>query len=95
MSQALPFALENLIQPELEKIRELVQTQPQVAELFPGGVVEDPCRKYCAVLDEFVTWYFMARKTEHSESSILEVAARGEAVQASLKALFPERAGIV
>eukprot|EP00961_Rhodomonas_salina_P256966 3472311-Rhodomonas_salina.1 len=35
----------------------------------------------------------MAHKTEHSESSILEVAALGKAVQASLKALFSEQAG--
>lgn len=86
--------MQNLIEPELAKIRELVKTEPQVAALFPGGVVEDPCTKYCSVLDDFVTWYFLARKTEHSESSIMEVAARGEAVQASLKDFFPARAGI-
>eukprot|EP00961_Rhodomonas_salina_P177784 2397496-Rhodomonas_salina.1 len=70
---ALPFAKENLIEPEIAEIKKLVAEKLQVAALFPNGVV-DPCPKYCKTLEYFVSWYFKARKTRKTKSSILEIA---------------------
>ena len=84
--------MENLIEPEIKEIREIIQNDPAVAEQFPDGVV-DPCPKYCAILEEFVAWYFKARKSRHSETSIWEVAELGKRLQENLKATFPKRSG--
>lgn len=90
--QALPFLMENLIEPELAKIEELMEKDANVRAQFPNGV-RDPCQQYCSILEQFVSWYFMARRLRHTESSILQVAKEGEKLQIQLKTLFPERAG--
>ena len=84
--------MENLIEPELKELRDLYDKKPEVREQFPDGV-QDPMPKYCAILEEFVSWYFKARRSRHTESSILEVAEGGLRLQQRLKDTFPERAG--
>lgn len=90
--QALPFAMQSLIEPELAEMKALLEAQPHLAEAFPDGI-QDPCTKYCDILDEFVTWYFKARKSKHSESSIWDVAERGFRLQEKLLQYFPNRSG--
>ena len=90
--QALPFAMESIIEPELKEIRELAAQDPRILEDF-GGSIEDPCPEFCNVLEDFVSWYFKARKTRQSESSILDVAEHGLRIQRKLKEAFPDRQG--
>ena len=45
-------------------------------------------------MEQFVTWYFKARKSRHTESSIWEVAELGMQLQADLKETFPDRSGM-
>ena len=72
--------MENLLEPELQKLEGLCMEYDNVRAQYPNGI-EDPCKKYCAILEEFVTWYFMARRARHTESSIFEVAERGLKLQ--------------
>ncbi len=90
--QALPFLMQSLIEPELAKMNQLLQDHPHLQEQFPDGF-EDPCNRYAAILEQFASWYFLARQRKHTESSILKVAQDGERLQTSLKELFPNRAG--
>ena len=91
--QALPFHLENLLEPELRQIRELFNKDAELKSKFPNGV-EDPCSQYCELLDDFVTWYFKARKSRLTERQILEISSLGDELQDKLKSVFPERPGM-
>ncbi len=44
-------------------------------------------------MEQFVSWYFLARQRRHTEDSIVQVARDGERLQAALKQIFPDRAG--
>ncbi len=90
--QALPFALENLLEPELKEIKEIMEKDPGVRDQFPSGLT-DPCPKFCQIMEDFVSWFFKARARKHTESSILEVARLGNRLQLRLKEVFPDRAG--
>ncbi len=92
MFQALPFTMQNLLEPELEEISELIKQDPSVAAQFPGGVV-DPCQRYCEIMEEFVSWFFLARKNQHTETSILQVGVDGLRLRKRLKEVFPDRSG--
>jgi hypothetical protein len=92
--QALPFLMQSLIEPELAKMNQLLQEHPHLQEQFPDGF-QDPCNKYAAILEQFASWYFLARQRKHTESSILKVAQDGERLQTSLKEVFPNRAGTI
>ena len=70
-----------------------MRTKPDVAAQFPDGL-QDPCPKYCLLMEQFVTWYFKARKSRHTESSIWEVAELGMQLQADLKETFPDSSGM-
>jgi hypothetical protein len=84
--------MENLIDEELGELEKLLVKFPHLSETFPNGIV-DPCPKYCDVLEDFSSWYFGARKTRHTETSILQTAQHGLRVQEKLKTTFPDRAG--
>ena len=84
--------MQNLIEPELQKLEDLFTDNPHPRENFPDGF-SDPCPKYCTIIEQFVSWYFLARQCKHTESSIIQVAQDGERLQIALKAAFPERAG--
>ncbi len=61
-----------------------------------AGSCEDCMRlyKYASILEQFSSWYFLARQRKHTESLILKVAQDGERLQTALKETFPYRAGI-
>ena len=84
--------MQNLIEPEIKKIKQLIEDNPEMASQFPEGV-QDPCIGYCKVMNDFVAWYFLARQRKHTESSILKVAEDGERLQTHLKRIFPSRSG--
>jgi hypothetical protein len=84
--------MENIIEPEIAQMRDLLEKNPHLQEQFPDGI-QDPCIEYCKILEEFVTWFFKARQRRHTESSVLEVAILGDRLQLQLKKIFPERAG--
>ena len=90
--QALPFALENLLEPELKEMKELMEKEQGVREQLPAGL-SDPCPKFCQIMVDFVSWFFKARARKHTESSILDVARLGNRLQNQLKEAFPNRAG--
>jgi hypothetical protein len=92
--QALPWKMEHLIDPELNELQQLLDKFPYLSDAFPHGII-DPCPKYCDVLEDTASWYFGARKSRHSESSILQTGQHGVRVQQKLKDMLPERAGTV
>ncbi len=51
--QALPFALENLLELEIEQITRLMESHPGVACQYPDGLA-DLCPKFCLIMEDFV-----------------------------------------
>jgi hypothetical protein len=74
-------------------MKQLREANPHLQEAFPDGF-QDPCSKYAVLLEQFVSWYFLARQRKHTESSILQVAQDGERLQKTLKEVLPNRAGL-
>ena len=84
--------MEHLIDPELAELEELLIKFPHLSAAFPDGII-DPCPKYCDVIEDTASWYFKARKSRHSETSILQTGQHGLRVQRKLVDMLPERAG--
>ena len=84
--------MEHLIDPELEELEKILIEYPNLSKAFPNGII-DPCPKYCDVFDQTTTWFFGARKSWHTETSIIETSQRGFRLQEKLKVALPERAG--
>jgi hypothetical protein len=93
MLQALLFTMQSLTEQELEEISELIKHDPSVAAQFPGGGV-DQCQLYCEIMEEFMLWGFLARKNQHTETSILQVGVDGLSLRKQLKEVFPEHSGL-
>ena len=84
--------LQNLLAPEIEKIQDLIGKDQHVAVQFRDGI-KDPCIEYCSILDEFVSWYFLARKQRHTDTTILQLESLGRSLQEKIKHTIPERTG--